>query len=880
MCEKHFLPSDFVRAATYTDVKTGKVIEVPLQQVRLRPDAIPSLFPDCPSYLSRPKPPRREAPEAKRARLEAAQLREVIQLSIESQAEEDNRNKLGSFSDLLCALPSFGLSDFWTLVTRESKVFLLDLSLRDAVAVRSSVTVSADLSVTVFVGDTRIRKIGSVTVPDKLHDLRELKDVLHAIEQTYSDFTHNAEKIRRALELVSTILEEVTSESQDEPCMLDAWHLEVMKFLRTQVNLVLNNGARYPPELLVFASILFTISPHAYRFLRSSSKVKLPHPETIRRVCSTYEVCPTSEQQDACFLSYAKMIANTMLDHERTVTLMMDEIHLQSFFDYKGGHITGAATNSTSPAKTAFVFMIQSLLSRNKDVVHILPVSKIDANILHSFLRKLIIELEVSGLKVIAVISDNNSINRKAMSFFATPPDVSIVYKHPTDPARPLFFVVDPVHLLKCIRNNWLNQRNSGRCMYFPDPKSVDTQPRILTASFSALCELHESERTDLLKLAPTLSLKALNPSNMERQNVKLALRIFSSSTAAALSASTIEHAGDTAEYINTILTWWRVVNVKTPKKGQRLRDDLQNPITSISCPQLDVLMMMVRWLDYWASLKHDSGCLTRETHSALCHTSHALHELSIYCIEELGFEYVLLGKFQTDCLEDRFGKYRQLSGGNYHVSIRQIYESEKKLRLQKVLDLPDIDLTTLTVPEMSSEALQSQFAITVTDADYEMKSSRLPAAVYVAGYCAHAALKKLMCRSCRDNLVMQDRELDTRDTVLIASMTRGGLKFPREVVVNAVLVTEIVLDKLRSPEYAREFFALPKQREALIALVSTLLGKTEEFDTCDSGHTPNQVMHYILSAAANTLLNNLCKTTNDTVRSSKGKRKLETLKP
>lgn len=42
----------------------------------------------------------------------------------------------------------------------------------------------------------------------------------------------------------------------------------------------------------------------------------------------------------------------------------------------------------------------------------------------------------------------------------------------------------------------------------------------------------------------------------------------------------------------------------------------------------------------------------------------------------------------QTDNLEDRFGKNRQMPGGNYHVTVRQIFVSEKKLRIQSVLPL------------------------------------------------------------------------------------------------------------------------------------------------------------------------------------------------
>ncbi|KAH7979426.1 hypothetical protein HPB49_009388 [Dermacentor silvarum] len=60
-----------------------------------------------------------------------------------------------------------------------------------------------------------------------------------------------------------------------------------------------------------------------------------------------------------------------------------------------------------------------------------------------------------------------------------------------------------------------------------------------------------------------------------------------------------------------------------------------------------------------------------------------------------LGHKYVLLGKIQTDCLESRFGQYRQMAGGNYHISIRHIYETKGRIRLQN------------TLPVMSSEDLK-----------------------------------------------------------------------------------------------------------------------------------------------------------------------------
>ena len=50
--------------------------------------------------------------------------------------------------------------------------------------------------------------------------------------------------------------------------------------------------------------------------------------------------------------------------------------------------------------------------------------------------------------------------------------------------------------------------------------------------------------------------------------------------------------------------------------------------------------------------------------------------------------QYILLDKFQTDNLESRFGLYRQLSGSNYLVSVKEVMQSEMKLKIRGLLRL------------------------------------------------------------------------------------------------------------------------------------------------------------------------------------------------
>lgn len=110
-------------------------------------------------------------------------------------------------------------------------------------------------------------------------------------------------------------------------------------------------------------------------------------------------------------------------------------------------------------------------------------------------------------------------------------------------------------------------------------------------AMFKALKSLHQLEHDKLLKFGYSLTLKALFPKTIERQNVKLALKIFNPFVAQALLefGTNIEGSQETADFIKIILTWWKIVNVKTLLKGKRFNDIYQEPIVcnNIEDPKL-----------------------------------------------------------------------------------------------------------------------------------------------------------------------------------------------------------------------------------------------------------------------------------------------------
>ncbi|KAH7964060.1 hypothetical protein HPB51_027702 [Rhipicephalus microplus] len=116
LCEKHFHLSDFVTSTSYTDVVTGKVIEVPLKLRCLRPGTVPSILPGCPTYFSQQKSAVSEGPEEKPARMEANSLQDALQESLIAHQGKEKSNAISSFEDLMCHTNKILVGDFWSKV--------------------------------------------------------------------------------------------------------------------------------------------------------------------------------------------------------------------------------------------------------------------------------------------------------------------------------------------------------------------------------------------------------------------------------------------------------------------------------------------------------------------------------------------------------------------------------------------------------------------------------------------------------------------------------------------------------------------------------------------------------------------------------------------
>ncbi|KAH7936047.1 hypothetical protein HPB52_017323 [Rhipicephalus sanguineus] len=110
VCVDHFDASCIERTTSYTDPRTGRVIEVALPVPRLRPGSVPTIFPGCPSYLSVSDHNTRETPDAKRSRKEASQLAHAVEESLASYEAEQERDRFSSLEELKARLQVVSVS--------------------------------------------------------------------------------------------------------------------------------------------------------------------------------------------------------------------------------------------------------------------------------------------------------------------------------------------------------------------------------------------------------------------------------------------------------------------------------------------------------------------------------------------------------------------------------------------------------------------------------------------------------------------------------------------------------------------------------------------------------------------------------------------------
>ena len=529
--------------------------------------------------------------------------------------------------------------------------------------------------------------------------------------------------------------------------------------------------------------------------------------------------------------------------------------------------------------------MVSSLYKKWSTIVRLLPCSKSSAKGIFPIIKTVIGDIENCNLKVQAICTDNYPMNVSLFKLFSPTDTLDTVVPHPLISQRWIVLLFDFVHILKSIRNNWLNQTDYNCTFLYPNFEDFNSTNKAL---FEDIRLLFRSEQNSVAKLAHRLTAKSCWPSNLERQNVSLAQRIFNESTAAALTiqnSSRTEFKSDTAEFITIISNLWKIFNVNTPNKGTRLKDVFSHPLVN-NDPIFCYLDRIVDWLERWKDIPEKKGKLSAQTFTSLRHSCKALPKIVNHLTQNCGFYFVLSSFLQTDPLKHHFGLYRMMAGAQYHITYCQILETERRIKLSNIIKLlpRKRSIGHLSLKEFlgtfssfdyqrdSSIDLEHYLSEIQNIDDIEIDISSLQSIVFIAGYAVHKYLIKWKnCTECRFFLT-EDKDLHIEEPLdskykLVEIIDRGSLEWPSDTVIESILILWTTFKKIEQVPEVCDAFLIGPSLKILVELTIQLLETQRSEDwrnTCPNCETIGWfIIRKFITSTSNCLLSNKTKNMN-----------------
>ena len=196
--------------------------------------------------------------------------------------------------------------------------------------------------------------------------------------------------------------------------------------------------------------------------------------------------------------------------------------------------------------------------------------------------------------------------------------------------------------------------------------------------AWSDLHKVYSKDNTLNAKLrkAPKLTFKALHPSD-NKQNVNLAVAIFHETTIAACESYFPDRA-DMSHVIRLISCWWIIANSR-----KKLIPNFLNNAVILNDGKIDFYKRLSDWIESWAQIS--DFCLAKQTSKAFVITLRGQAMFMQELLDE-GYEFIFTRRFQSDPLENRFCQYRQMHGGRFLVSLREVLSDERILTCRSLL--------------------------------------------------------------------------------------------------------------------------------------------------------------------------------------------------
>ena len=298
-----------------------------------------------------------------------------------------------------------------------------------------------------------------------------------------------------------------------------------------------------------------------------------------------------------------------------------------------------------------------------------------------------------------------------------------------------------------------------------------------------------------------------------------------------------------------------------------RKRDETRKPVRRDDHSPLLFLREFLAWIELWQAMPTKMK-LSSETFFALRNTFHGLAELCEYLFDTTDLSYILLGKVNSDAIEHRFGVYRQLSGANFFVSLKQFLENEKKLWLRCLIQFDGLTVNEIkklgdAQHEIANEKSEEDSVVLMSfledsDSNSANNLSSLKdlegIMLYCAGYVSRSLLKSNKCEKCKQLLVQSNKEAPEVDFTeecsssakesFLDSVNRGGLIYPSELVfLTTMLAVKLQQEIFGDSEIRAMFMQFQNPCDVFVKCFEKRISASTDMNdilsqTCDDEHT------------------------------------------
>ncbi|XP_072042699.1 uncharacterized protein [Amphiura filiformis] len=535
------------------------------------------------------------------------------------------------------------------------------------------------------------------------------KQMSHLVKAESVDLTgKDATEIQHIVNQHSQELDELLP--QDSPQRL-LW--ESQKAAIQLASTTSTRNMRWHPAIIRWCIALHSKSPAAYKAIRDSRFIILPHQNTLSDYIH-YTNLQAGFHGDYILRLATDFNIMERADHEKHVSIAFDEIKIKSGLAYcaHSGKIVGFTEigtlneefktferrckgETTPPLAThMLVLMVRGITSGLQKPLSFFPCQHGFVSYeLYNTLNEAVEILEFIGFQVHSFVSDGASANRKFYSMQQVTSDDSSTIQGTTFATNHIirredriFFFCDVPHLIKTTRNCWENSggnQKTRNMMY----KSLPIRWTHLQDVYK--WDLHIGGINPGLRMLHKIHHEHLHLSPSLRMRVYMAAQVLSGTVANAMEEMKKPEFQSTIKFIRMFNRFFDYLNVsafdstREEKKPYRTPDD----------PRLQWLTdNFLNFLYEWQHESDGMDFLTKEEKKRLCLSPQTLEGLriTVYSFVALtrkllqlpGVHPILSEKFTQDPLEQYFSRQRASGGGNDNPTVAEFTNNTLSLQV------------------------------------------------------------------------------------------------------------------------------------------------------------------------------------------------------